>query len=239
MTVGRGEREDPMPYKPFLLLSLALMLWPGHAETGEYHCKGHDEIIVTLESPAEVESVCSAAGKALDFLARYDLHPKRTIRLNIVERSIMSEGNDAYGSYDIQTEIISLMSYQAILASVNQPKMYGEPFDEAHYAGAVAHEVAHAVMHHNLMYKHISQAPQEYIAHATQLAVLPVDRRNTIIRTMDVDPWASGDAISDVYMAMEPGKFAVKSYEHLTTMDDPKKFIGILLKSKWFYVYVP
>jgi hypothetical protein len=194
---------------------------------------------VAMEQPEGGESICAAAGKALEFLARYDLHPKRAIRINIVETSILSEGYDAYGSYDIKSEVINLMSYQAILSSVNHPTMYGEPFDEVHYPGAIAHEVAHAVMHHNLRYKQISQAAQEYLAHATQLAVLPEDRRNAIIKAMNVNPWATGDAISDVYMAIEPGKFAVKSYEHLTTMEDPKKFIGILLNSKWFYVYVP
>ncbi len=48
----------------------------------------------------------------------------------------------------------------------------------------------------------------------------------------------SGDAISDIYMALEPGKFAVKSYKHLTTSEDPRAFIDILLNSKWFYVYI-
>ena len=117
--------------------------------------------------------------------------------------------------------------------------MYGEPFDEVHYAGAIAHEVAHAVMHHNLMSKHISQAPHEYLVHASQLAVMPENRRNAIIKSMDVGPWESGDAISDIYMAIEPGKFAVKSYLHLTTMAQPKSFIKILLKPNWFDVYVP
>ena len=52
-------------------------------------------------------------------------------------------------------------------------------------------------------------------------------------------PGESGDAISDVYMAIEPGKFAVKSYKHLLAMTDPSPFIQILLNAKWFYVYVP
>ncbi|NIQ11651.1 MAG: hypothetical protein GWO23_19245, partial [Gammaproteobacteria bacterium] len=74
------------------------------------------------------------------------------------------------------------------------PEMYGEPFDRIHYSGAIAHEIAHAVMLHNLLTKHISQAPQEYLAHATQLAVLPPDRRKKIVQKMDVGPWEPGDA---------------------------------------------
>lgn len=39
-------------------------------------------------------------------------------------------------------------------------------------------------------------------------------------------------------MAIEPGKFAVKSDKHLTSMLDPLSFVQILLNAKWFYVYV-
>lgn len=106
-------------------------------------------------------------------------------------------------------------------------------------AGAIAHEIAHAVVQHNLKAEPISTGPQEYLAHATQLGVMPEDRRRAIIRAMNVSPWESGDAISDVYMAIESGKFAVKSYLHLTSLENPQSFVDLLLNAKWFYVYVP
>jgi hypothetical protein len=226
-------------YKPILLLALALLLCPGRTVAGLYSCDKRNAIAMTLENPAERERICTAAEKANEFLARYDLHPQRTIKVNVVETSIENEGYDAFGSYNSLSEVIDLMSYQAIFASVNHPEMYGEPFDDVHYSGLIAHEIAHAVMHHNLTAKHISPTPQEYLAHATQLAVMSENRRSAIIKAMDVGPWQSGDAISDIYMALDPGKFAVKSYLHLTTMEHPKNFIRTLLNSKWFYVYVP
>jgi len=226
-------------YKPILLLALALMLCPKKTTAAEYSCNNRYAIVMTLESPADREKICAAAGKALDFLAHYDLYPQRKININIVETSIMSESYDAFGSYNCLSDVIDLMSYQAIFAALNQPEMYGETFDDVHYSGLIAHEIAHAVMQHNLMTKHISPAPQEYLAHATQLAVMPENRRRAIIKVMDVGPWQTGDVISDVYMALEPGKFAVKSYLHLTTMEQPKNFIRMLLQSKWFYVNVP
>jgi hypothetical protein len=232
-------RRFSMPYKLTMAMVLMLMLIPVNGESGGYHCDNRYEIIITPKDSDDAGMICTATVKALEFLSGYDLRPKRTIRFQVVDKSILSEGYDAFGSYDIHSEVINLMAYQAIFDSVKHPEMYGEPFDEVHYSGAIAHEVAHAVMHHNLMSKHISQAPQEYLAHATQLAVIPENRRNAIIKAMDVGPWESGDAISDIYMGIEPGKFAVKSYLHLTTMEQPKSFIGILLKSKWFYVYVP
>ena len=40
-------------------------------------------------------------------------------------------------------------------------------------------------------------------------------------------------------MAFDQGKFAVKSYLHLTSLQNPEEFIRILLQANWFYVSVP
>ena len=222
-----------------LLFTLSLLAVPAVGATREYRCDIKPEVVVETDRPDALTAVCQSADQAIRFLAQYRLHPKKAIRVQVVEREIVSEGYDAFGSYDIRSELIELMSYQAILEHVEHPEMYGEPFDAVHYAGAVSHEVAHAVMQQNLLTKHISPAPQEYLAHATQLAVLPAARRARIIQAKDVGPWQSGDAISDIYMAFDQGKFAVKSYLHLTALAQPEDFIQILLQANWFYVHVP
>ncbi len=228
-----------MIYKPIIYLAFVLLLLAGNANAGEYLCDADYEILVTQGDSARLESICEASRKAIEFLSLYQLQPKQPIRITIVETEVLNEGFDAFGRYDSRSDNIELMSYQAISAQAGRPEMFDEPFDEVHYSGAVAHEVAHAVMQHNLMSQLVSPAPQEYLASATQLAVMPAERRQSIIQAMDVGPWQSGDAISDVYMAIAPGKFAVKSYLHLTTMEEPEAFIKLLLKSNWFYVYVP
>ena len=205
----------------------------------ELACVNQPEVIVKPLSDTDYSEICSAAGQAIAFLKRYSLTPRRDIHIELVEERINSHGYIAYGSYDSRSDRIMLMSYAAILSGPEPAMMYGEPFDKVHYAGAIAHEVAHAVVQHNLKTKLLGTSPQEYLAHATQLAVMPEERRAAVIRAMDIEAWESGDAISDVYMAIEPGKFAVKSYKHLLAMTDPSPFIQILLNAKWFYVYVP
>jgi hypothetical protein len=98
------------------------MLFPENGKAREYYCVNHHEIVVTTENSAGHERICTAAGKALEFLARFDLYPKRTIRFKIVETLILSEGYDAFGRYDIQSEVLDPMSYQAIFAHVNLPE---------------------------------------------------------------------------------------------------------------------
>lgn len=132
--------------KPILLLAMGLALLLKSGEASDYYCDNRYEIVVSADNSVGLERICAATGKVLEFLARYDLLPKRAIRFKIVENSILSEGYEAFGHYNIHSEAINLMLYQqAISAHVNHPEMYGEPFDGVFYSGAISHAVDHAV----------------------------------------------------------------------------------------------
>lgn len=215
----------PIPYQPAAVFATI--------------CPNQPDITILSDESETIHRICLGSEKALTALALYGLHPKRQITIEIVQRGIDNHGYLAFGSYDSRLDRIKIMSFDSILLEYENPIMYDEVFDSDHYTGAIAHEITHAVFHHHMHSASPGTAPQEYLAHAIQLSVLPEDRRNRIISKMDVSAWLPGDAISDIYMALEPGRFAVKSYKHLTTTKDPAGFIDILLNSKWFYVYIP
>ncbi len=221
----------------FSLITIILPL--STAFSAQTVCPNQPEVLVYSENADVIPGVCNSSEKALAVLSGYGLLPQRQIVIKIIEEEIDHRGYIAYGKYDSRSDRIELMSYKSILSHYKEPAMYNEFFDLTHYGGAIAHEIAHAVFYHNSLNISPGPAPQEYLAHAVQLAVLPEDRRNTIISRANAAAWESGDAISDVYMALEPTGFAVKSYKHLTTTANPSEFIDILLNSKWFYVYIP
>ena len=222
----------------FALLSFLLLL-PLPVVAAEEHCSGRSEVIVNSDQAEVHDEICAAAGEGLAFLAQYDLLPKRPIVIDIVEEKIDNHGFLAYGRYETDIDRIELMSYRAIFANNPHPQIFGEPFDHIHYAAVIAHEVAHAVVEAYLRRTKFSATPQEYLAYATQLAVLPPARREKIIAAMQVGPWEGGDTISTIYMAMSPAKFAVKSYLQLVSLAEPKSFVQLLLEARWFDVYVP
>jgi len=227
-----------MPCRFVLLLPFFLLFFtPAFAD--ERSCANLSAVIVNTDDKEAFAEICAATEEALAFLARYDLKPKAPISIEIVEKKIENHGYAAYGSYYSEGDHISLMSYAAIFATSEHPQMYGEPFDRVHYAGVIAHEVTHSVVRHYIKDERFSMVPQEYLAHVVQLATMPETRRNAIIRAMNVGPWEGGDSISNIYMAMNPGKFAVKSYLHLMSLAETSSFIQILLNNNWFYVNVP
>jgi len=226
----------------FVVIFLVVLLLHGEAkDTRSFTCEGNKLITVITSSNKMNDEICTASLRALRFLAQYDLHLKRTITVEIVEKTIDSNGYVAFGKYDRRADRIQLMSYASIINTNRSPQMYGQPFDIEHYQGAIAHEITHAVFHHNSrnIEDQLTNATQEYLAHSTQLGILTADRRDAIIAASGVGPWESGDSISEIYMGLNPTGFAVKSYLHLTQLVDPKPFIKLLLYNNWFYISVP
>ncbi|MBV1789455.1 hypothetical protein KQ940_15480 [Marinobacterium sp. D7] len=205
---------------------------------GAEHCS---DVPVQVHSahPVEMEDLCQGAASALRFLEAYGVKPIRIIDIDIVDSVSEHYGNKALGSYDVDKGRILLMSMQEMTDTRAVSTLYGQAFDRLHYRSVVAHEVAHALFHQNSPKARLTNAAQEYLAYVTQLAVLPAERRQLIIEHAGVSAWESGDSISEVYMAMAPEQFAVKSYLHFSGMTDPAAFVRVLLNVKWFYVYVP
>lgn len=207
----------------------------------EYSCEKGPGIFISASNDEMVDHVCNAADRAITFLGKYKLSPLRAIYIEIIEQILSQDGYDALGSYDRKSDRISIMSLPSLLQSSKSPKMYNMPFDEEHYIGALAHEITHAIFQHNSsnIEDKWNNAAQEYLAHVTQLGVLPAQRRKEIINSENTGPWEPGDEISVTYMGFNTTGFAVKSYLHLTQMTDPQSFIQMLLNHKWLYISVP
>lgn len=226
---------------PLLSIVIFTCNFDSLAVASQYGCEASPAISISAPNDQMVEYVCIAAAKTIGFLGQYKLQPNREIKIVIIEESINQGGYMAYGGYFRQSDRILMMSLPALLQSSKFPKMYNMPFDEEHYIGAIAHEITHAIFHHNSsdIADKWNNAAQEYLAHATQLGVLTDKRREEIITSENTGPWEPGDEISVTYMGFNTTGFAVKSYLHLTQLSDAQPFIQILLNHKWLYISVP
>lgn len=228
-----------------VIIVLSLLIVPAcfasPAVAIQYSCEDTPEVSISAPNDKMVDHVCDAADKAIRFLGKYKVHPRKVISVEITKKMIHLDGYWAVGMYDRQSGRIFIMSLPALLDASRFPEMYNQPFDEEHYVGAIAHEITHAIFHHNAanIEEKWNNAAQEYLAHATQLGILSPERREEIIKSEDTGPWEPGDEISVTYMGINMTGFAVKSYLHLTQMSDPQSFIKILLNHKWLYISVP
>ncbi|RDE24993.1 hypothetical protein DV711_05330 [Motiliproteus coralliicola] len=192
--------------------------------------------LLSAVSDRDKSLICVAALQSLQFLQRLNLPFDGTIRIEVVEQPMAYLGHALYGSYDARQDLIRVMSSAAISAQQPDALIYHQPFESGLYRSVVAHEVAHAVVKRHA--PELNRTAQEYLAHATQLAVLPQVLRQRIIQQADVQPWQRDDVISDIYMAMALTKFAVKCYLHLSRHPQPTILVQQLLSSKWRYIVV-
>ncbi len=233
-----------MPYFMARLFLFLVWVWPTTVAAGPQRCQASSDILVVTEVAAEIELICDTAEKTFRFLKRFKLDAKRPITVMMVDQLVPGSGGSVYGSYDPYQDTVLLMHYAAISRQPQVYTVFSESFDQADYAGLIAHELTHAVVQHHLQIEpsalaHDYVVAQEYLAYAAQVAVLPEKRRRALVTTLDLEPWLSGNVISAYYMAFAPHKFGVKSYLHLMTMDAPRGFIFRLLKTPGLEIYVP
>lgn len=223
-----------------ILTGCLLSLFPAAAET---QLCGNPNVEIRARTSELRNAGCTAAQLALEFLSRYGLQAHHPVRISIVEQPLHNPGYStygSYGSYDSRSDLVQVMSPQAIRLAETSPQMYDQPLDRAHYRGIIAHEVAHALVQQN---SHVSPRPvgaaaQEYLACVTQLSVLPAERREQLIRSADIGPWKTGDVISTAFWSMAPHRFAVKSYLHFDRQTMPAIWVDELLGSKSSFLNV-
>lgn len=215
-----------------------LIAHPVAAET--IVCNNNPNVEVSAQISEIREEVCRATELAIGFLSDYGLVVRRLIRISIVEQPLYNLSYSAYGSYDSRSDLVQVMSPQAIHQTTPAPQVNYQPLDQVQYQSIVAHEVAHALIQQNsqVLPLPLGTAAQEYLATVTQLSIMPAAIRDQVIHSANVGPWVSGDVISGTYMAMAPECFAVKSYLHFLQHPAPADFVAELLRSKGFYVNV-
>lgn len=222
------------------LLIVALIFSPlGYAQKGyaqsSQQCPS-ELILIQAAQQTDITPICAAGTASIRYLKQLGLAPQRLIRIQLADTPLNGWGETSFGIYDKRADLIRLRSLDSILAANPDATLYGQPMDAEHFAGLIAHEIAHAVVQHNAASDRVSNAAQEYLAHATQMAVLPAPRRAQIIAATGVGPWQKGDVISDVYMGFSPTKFAVKCYLHLNAQQAPVAFVRSLIDYKWRHI---
>lgn len=220
-----------------LLIPLLLAVFTANASAGEYQCQEPPQVFIAATEDRDVAGICTAAAKAFNFLAQFKLTAQRPIHILLLEGPIALANGKVHGSYNRDSDIILLTSFEAIVKQRGMSELYPGIFDEIHYSGLIAHEVAHAVIQHNLVSGEQTIA-QEYLAYSTQLGVMPEERRARIIAAVEGTAWEKGHVISAGYLALAPEKFAVKSYLHLVAQKNPRQFVESLLKTEGATIYV-
>lgn len=183
---------------------------------------------VETVSQADHASACDAAAQVLPELARLGLKPIAPMGLTIVGDHFEPPYHRILALYRIRTGRIELLASR-VLREEGDVTVLGLPFSDCLYRSLVVHEIAHAVasMHGS---DGMGLAAQEYIAFALQIASLPAAERERIVAQAGVAGFGSLGEVSEIYLLLDPQRFAVKAYLQFAASADPAALLQHLLQ---------
>lgn len=208
-----------------MLFGLLLCTLP--VPTAAEHCPDvpFDVVSASLDDRHEA---CRAAAGAIAAMAELGLEPTRPLGLTVVDHPFEPPYDRIPALYRIRSGRIELQT-SGRLRDDGEATILGQPISASLYRSLVVHEIAHAVasMHGRADMRH---AAQEYIAFSMQIASLPADERERILARADVGPFGSLDEVSDLYLMLDPQRFAAKAYQHFAASPDPAALLQRLLQ---------
>lgn len=228
----------PSPLPPLwrVLMSIAALLALGGAPfaTARDMTCPHGGIAISADFAADLDQACLAVKEALPFLRGIGLALPSRVKIHLVHH-LEGEGGEAreLARYDGRECGIRVLDFAAAEAAVRQADGHGlmVSMTPPLWRSFVVHELTHAAIHADCGQVCPNRAAHEYIAAVAQLSVLPEAVRGEILqRHGDLEGFAGGGDISEIYYALGPTQFMVKSYLHYLRPGNGNAFIRALLR---------
>jgi hypothetical protein len=182
------------------------------AGAADVRCPAAAITVLNITAP-DAEIVCRAAQVAADFLTARGFVVKDAATISIVDRLTAIDLPSIIGTYAAKTHHAEVLRYEAAAKQLPERPAFGVPMSPDLYRSFIVHEIAHAIADPNFVRRPLAPA-HEYIAYTTQLATMPDELRNAILRNVDTDGYEHLKEVGDMLLMMDPNRFAVKSYLH-------------------------
>lgn len=191
------------------------------------------EISVVDAQPDDAEMVCEIAADVSRFMQRYGAHaPPRPTTVHVVERLSRAPFASTIGTFDAAHNRIEILTYTAARRVMPTRPAFGIPMNRDLYRSFVAHEIAHAVAHPNVV-RGQAVAVHEYVAYTAQLATMSPALRDAVLCNVPTQAFTHPREIDEVMLALDPNRFAVKSYLHFVRVDEEARSFDQLLTGRF------
>jgi hypothetical protein len=201
---------------------------------GEKRCPG-SLVEVSGTTSGEHSSTCAAANRALQFLERCGMAPKRPIHVAIQDEVHHPHSGLVFGLFDPAKEVVRIARQARLPKLIKQTPYAMLPLD-AFYASLVVHEVVHALMHQYQSKRATSQAAYEYLAYALQIESMPPAVRATFLEPFNPAEFSSDILLNDFLLFLKPQYFAARAHTLFSRAGDRCTHIQALLKGELAFI---
>ena len=176
--------------------------------------------------------VCRAAEQVSSVLDACGLGMAARIPVYVVQDLPAECPAHALGYFDARDATVTIPDYAACVALAGPEGRFGMPVTPALYESLIAHELVHAIVSQHQGESAMGRAGQEYLAYAIQLVTMPPSLRARILaRYPQANPVLLGE-LSETYLDLAPGRFAVKSYLNFVAQKDRCALIEDLMEGR-------
>lgn len=216
-------------------LCLAALFSSYSAVAGGNDCDGGQVTVSGPISETEFSRACDASTMALEFLSNAGLKTNIPVTINITPHPIESTGADVFGCYDPHDGLITVLKWDVCKPLFEKYRPFGQAATRPIYDSLIAHEVAHAVADANFTIDDPSEPAHEYIAYVVQIATMPKEIREKVLRDFPVSDRVSLETLHPVILWMSPDVFAVRAYTHYEYPDQGHQAFQAILSGDYLF----
>ncbi len=171
---------------------------------------GFDEIDFT--------HACEAFSRVKTYLIdEHKLRLREKVLIVFSDNSAVEFGQHSYrvfGVYDREARQIRMTSFSSAWLHDEGIFIYNRPISREMHISLLVHELAHSILADNYHTNSRGFASEEYLAYSVQFATMNTTLRDEVLALNPVEPFATTDDITDLYLMFNPHEFALRAYLH-------------------------
>lgn len=141
----------------------------------------------------------------------------KPVLIIFADRATADFGQHSYhvlGVNDRKARQIRMTSFSSAWLHDGERLIYYMPISKEMHISLLVHELAHSILEDNYQTNSRGFASEEYLAYSVQFATMNPTLRDEILSLNPIEPFATTDDITDLYLMFNPHEFALRAYLH-------------------------
>ena len=192
-------------------------------------------------SETDFTHACEAFSRVKAYLLdEHKLRLREPVLIIFSDRATADFGQRSYrvlGVNDREARQIRMTSFASAWLHNEERLVYNMPISKEMHISLLVHEISHSILADNYQTNSRGFASEEYLAYSVQFTTMNAALRDEILALNPMEPFATTDDITDLYLMFNPHEFALRSYLHFAREGATRMLSQVL--SGEFVTFIP
>jgi len=183
---------------------------------------------VEADTPVISGMVCDLVDRAVPFLEACHLEVRMPVHI-VVSDDLGGVPDGCLGYFECDRSEIRVRTVEGMARAVSDASMFSTIEKDPYFESVVVHEMAHALFEQSACERTKCAENHEYVAHAMQMAWLPVADRERLVATFPVEYPIDPLRLNAFMVALAPDRYAATVWQHFSLPENGCAIVGRLL----------